>query len=95
MYKSMGSNDMHLKVLNKLSDVVIKPLSIIFEESWLLDKVPSDWKKTETSLSFLKKGKHRELQASKPHLCAWEGHGADLSRRDVKAHARCGGDQDN
>lgn len=42
MYKSMGSNDMHLKVLNKLSDVVIKPLSIIFEESWLLDEVPRD-----------------------------------------------------
>lgn len=41
------------KMYKETADTVTKPVSIIFEKSWLLDKVPSDWK--ETSLSFLRK----------------------------------------
>jgi len=72
IYKSMGPDDSHPTVLREHAGVVVKPLSIIFEKSWLSGKVLSDWKKRETSLPFIRKGVRRtwELQAGEPHLCA-------------------------
>ena len=48
VYKSMGPDDIHPRALKEL-------LSIIFEKSWLSGEVPSDWKKKETLLPFLRK----------------------------------------
>ena len=56
--------------------MVAKLLSIIFEKSWLSDKVPSDWKKGNIALIF-KKGRSEKLQAGEPYICAWDDHGAD------------------
>ena len=42
---SMGPRNMHSKVLKELTKMVPKPLSIAFEKSWLLGKIPHDWKK--------------------------------------------------
>jgi len=50
----MGPNDVHSRVMKELADMLTKTLFIIFEKSWLSEKVPGYWKK-ETSLPFLRK----------------------------------------
>ncbi|KFO94051.1 hypothetical protein N320_09524, partial [Buceros rhinoceros silvestris] len=34
----------HPKVLRELAEVLTKPLSIIYQQSWLTGKVPVDWR---------------------------------------------------
>ncbi|GAB0186867.1 mitochondrial enolase superfamily member 1 [Grus japonensis] len=47
------------KVLRELTDVIAKPLSIIFERSWRTEALPEDWKKTNVTPVF-KKGKEED-----------------------------------
>ncbi|GAB0188589.1 mitochondrial enolase superfamily member 1 [Grus japonensis] len=43
-HKSMGPDGIHPRVLRELVEVFTKPLSIIYQQSWLTREVPVDWK---------------------------------------------------
>ncbi|KFV00709.1 hypothetical protein N339_06111, partial [Pterocles gutturalis] len=59
VHKSMETDRMHPRVLKETANVVAETLSLIFEKSWLLGEVPSDWKKGNTTPIF-KKGRKED-----------------------------------
>lgn len=67
----------HLVTLN----IIAKPLCIKCEKSWLSNEVPVDWRK----------GRKRDLENYRLHLCARECHGIDSPGICVKAHERQAG----
>ncbi|OWK63828.1 hypothetical protein RLOC_00003641 [Lonchura striata] len=44
VHKSMGPDGIHPRVMRELADELAKPLSIIYQQSWLTGKVPHDCK---------------------------------------------------
>ncbi|GAB0210397.1 mitochondrial enolase superfamily member 1 [Grus japonensis] len=90
VHKSMGLDELHLRVLRELVDEVARPLAIIFEKSWQSGEVPTDWKRRTTTPIFKRKGRPRELQAGQSHLHAWQDHGADPPGDYAQAHGKEG-----
>ena len=64
-YKSMELDGLHPRVLRKLEDVVAKPLSIIFQQSWLTRGVMVDWKLANVTPIF-KKGRKDDPSSYRP-----------------------------
>ncbi len=64
-YKSMGPDGLHPRVLRELVDVVAKPLSIIFQQSWLTRDVPVDWKLANV-MPIFKKGQKDDPGSYRP-----------------------------
>lgn len=52
MYKSMGPDSMHLKILKELFEVAAKAFSSIAEKSYLSDEVTNDQKKENITPIF-------------------------------------------
>jgi len=53
----MGPNEMHPRVLRELADVIVKPLSVVFEKSWQSGEVPDDCEKGTIAPVFEKSRK--------------------------------------
>ncbi|KFW66504.1 hypothetical protein AS28_11516, partial [Pygoscelis adeliae] len=43
-HNSMGPDGIQPRVLKELAEVLTKPLSIIYQQSWLTGEVPVDWR---------------------------------------------------
>ncbi|KAF4801364.1 hypothetical protein TURU_035746 [Turdus rufiventris] len=57
IHTSMGPDGIHPRVMRKLSDELAKPLSIIYQQSWLTGEVPDDWKLASVTPIHKKGGK--------------------------------------
>ncbi|KAK4825063.1 hypothetical protein QYF61_023067 [Mycteria americana] len=57
-HKSMGPDGLHPRVLRELVEVLTKPLSILYQQSWLTGEVPVDWRSANVTPMY-KKGQRR------------------------------------
>ncbi|KAK4810710.1 LOW QUALITY PROTEIN: hypothetical protein QYF61_007684, partial [Mycteria americana] len=58
-HKSMGPDEILPRVLKELAEVLTKPLSIIYQQSWLTGEVPADWRLANVTPIF-KKGRKED-----------------------------------
>ncbi|GAB0205127.1 mitochondrial enolase superfamily member 1 [Grus japonensis] len=64
-YKSIGPDGIHSRVLRELVEVLMKPLSIIYQQSWLNGEVPVDWRLANVPPIY-KKGQKEDLGNYRP-----------------------------
>ncbi|KAK4823680.1 hypothetical protein QYF61_005651 [Mycteria americana] len=64
-HKSMGPDEIHPRVLKELAEVLTKPLSIIYQQSWLIGEVPADWRLANVTPIF-KKGQKEDPGKYRP-----------------------------
>ncbi|XP_071886556.1 uncharacterized protein [Anas platyrhynchos] len=59
VHKSMGLDGIHPGVLRELAEELAKPLTIIYQQSWLLREVPVDWRLANVTPIY-KKGRRAD-----------------------------------
>ncbi|GAB0199184.1 mitochondrial enolase superfamily member 1 [Grus japonensis] len=64
-HKSMGPDGIHPRVLRELAEELAKPLSIIYQQSWLTGEVPDDWRLANV-MPIYKKGQKEDLGNYRP-----------------------------
>ncbi|GAB0179194.1 mitochondrial enolase superfamily member 1 [Grus japonensis] len=64
-HKSMGPDGIHPRVLRELAEVLTKPLSIIYQQSWLTREVPVDWRLANVTPIY-KKGQKEDVGNYRP-----------------------------
>lgn len=74
--KSVGPDAILLRVLRELVEVLIEPLSITYQPSWLAGEFPLTGYH-DIHLQEEQEGGCRELQACQSGLCTEEHHGAE------------------
>ncbi|KFQ39694.1 hypothetical protein N332_05734, partial [Mesitornis unicolor] len=65
VHKSLGPDGIHPRVLGKLAEVLAKPLSIIYQQSWLTGKVPVGWRLANV-MPIYKKGQKEDPGNNRP-----------------------------
>ncbi|KAK4808459.1 hypothetical protein QYF61_005776 [Mycteria americana] len=60
-----GPDEIHPRVLKELADMLTKPLSIVYQQSWLTGEVPADWRLVNVT-PILKKGRKEDLGNYRP-----------------------------
>ncbi|KAK4825548.1 hypothetical protein QYF61_000125 [Mycteria americana] len=65
MHKSMGLDRVHARVLRELAEVLTKPLSILYQQSWLTGEVPVDWRLANATPIY-KKGQEEDPGNGRP-----------------------------
>ncbi|TRZ10882.1 hypothetical protein HGM15179_016231 [Zosterops borbonicus] len=57
IHKSMGADGFHPRVMRELADELAKPLSIVYNQSWLTGEILDDWKLANVTPIHKKGGK--------------------------------------
>jgi len=70
-YKSVGPDGIRPRVLRALVEELAKPLSIIYQQSWLTGEVPDDWRVASVTPIY-KKGQKEDPGNCRPDLGAGE-----------------------
>ncbi|KFQ31970.1 hypothetical protein N332_05289, partial [Mesitornis unicolor] len=65
IHKSMGPDGIHPRVLRDVAEVLTKPLSINYQQSWLTGEVSVDWRLANVTPIY-KKGQKEDLGNYRP-----------------------------
>ncbi|GAB0190593.1 mitochondrial enolase superfamily member 1 [Grus japonensis] len=64
-HRSMGPDGIHPSILRELAEVLTKPLSTIYQQSWLTRGVPIAWRLANV-MPICKKGQKEDLGNQRP-----------------------------